>query len=536
VYASAAGYIAHIGIRPESFGRYIIINHPNGYSTLYAHLNDFFPALENYVTDQQYKKESWTIELNFDKNQFPVTKGEFIAYSGTTGGSQGPHLHFEIRTTKTDECINPLFFNLPIKDEVAPDIIRLAVYDRTYSTYDQSPQLFLLKKTDSGYIIPKTPVLKTGLKKISFAVQTTDRVSGSSNPNGIYAASLFLDEQPQVAFSLDSLSYAESVNVNAQVDYKYKVESGLFLQHLSKLPGNDSHVYKKINGDGIIELADTSIHSIAIKIKDAYQNESILNFAIQYSDSLATIERYASSLPLFLPGNANIFEKPGFELYMPEDCLYDSIHVFYSVNNTLPLYALSAAYQVNDASIPLHNNITVRIKPEQKVPDGLNDKIIIQRSSRGRSIRKAQGQKEGWLTAQFDDLGTFQAFIDTIPPAINGIDDGADTLDFSPQKNIIIKPTDNFGAIHYFRAELDSQWIRFTNDKGTYFTYNFDERCPFGVHQLKVSVEDLVGNSTTKTWWFKRYPYTPPPKKKAIRKTKNKKSVSTHEPPVKKKK
>src|SRR5205085_12019371 len=116
VVAAADGYIASIGIRPASFGRFIIINHPNGLSTLYAHLNDFYPELEQYVTDRQYKEETWAIELNFTKEQFPVTKGQFIAFSGNTGGSQGPHLHFEIFNTFSDERLNPLLFGLPIGD------------------------------------------------------------------------------------------------------------------------------------------------------------------------------------------------------------------------------------------------------------------------------------------------------------------------------------------------------------------------------------------------------------------------------------
>ena len=108
VYAAAAGYIAGIRIEPFGFGRSIFINHPNGLTTVYAHLNDFFPALEQYVTNQQYQRESWALELEFSPKQFPVAKGTFIAFSGNTGGSQGPHLHFEIRQNGT--LVNPLSY------------------------------------------------------------------------------------------------------------------------------------------------------------------------------------------------------------------------------------------------------------------------------------------------------------------------------------------------------------------------------------------------------------------------------------------
>ena len=541
VYAAADGYIASIGIRPQSFGRFIIINHPNGLSTLYAHLNDFYPELEEYVTAQQYKQESWAIELDFAKNQFPVYKSRLIAYSGNTGGSQGPHLHFEIFDTKTTKRFNPLLFGFPLADNVPPTLVKLAMYDRSRSVYEQTPTFFYLKNTDSGYIIPKLPVLKTGLSKVSFAIQAYDRLSGSNNPNGIYSAKLFVDDEPQVSFVLDSIDYDETVYMNAHIDYKYRENGGSFLQHLSQLPGDRGSVYRQLHGDGVISLTDTNIHQVSIDIKDANTNTSQINFAIQYSDSLASLLPERLPAQHFGPNEVNELKKPDFEIYLSESCLYDSIQPFYFQTNPTLVNAVSALHQLSDASYPLHDDITVRIKSNKVIPEEWKDKLLIQRSSHGSNIKKAVLNGE-WLEAKFGDLGTFRAFVDVTAPQINDPDSywggKGDTINLSAASRILFTPTDNFG-VRQFRAELDSQWVRFTNDKSRNWIYQFDERCPYGVHELKVTVEDIVGNTTIKTWWFRRYPYTPPPPKKKVLKknsSKKKKTVATKKPAAKKKK
>lgn len=520
VYASAGGYISRIRIEKFGFGRSIVITHPNGLYTLYAHLNDFFPALEDYVEAEQYRQQTWAIELELPKGKFPVTKGQFIAFSGTTGGSQGPHVHYEIRSTETDECLNPLFFGLPLTDNVRPSIVKLAMYDRTHGIYQQATQFFPVKYTPQGYILPKDPVIITDAKKLSFGIQAFDRISGSNNQDGIYAARLFVDEKPIIHFSLDSISYSETGYMNAHIDYSYKFNGGPFVQHLSKLPGDRSGVYHEVAGDGTIYLDDTARHEIRIEVEDTYGHSSVLNFALRHSGR-ETSESFSSS-QLFLPNYVNVIEREGFEMYLPEGALYDTVRSFYVRSTNMEQDAITLAHQVNNPSIPVHGELKIRLLPGKPIAAEWRDRILLRRSYRNsENVRKARWEGE-WLSASFGDFGTYDAVVDLEPPTINNPAGTmlGDTIDVSRYSSISFRPTDNYDVIAAFRAELNGEWLRFTNDKGRVHIYKFDKRLPYGIHTLRVTVEDLAGNVTTKTWFIKRGHYTPPKKKPVKRKTK----------------
>lgn len=502
VLAAADGYIARIKIEPWGFGRSIYINHPNGLSTLYAHLNDFYPELETYVKQQQYALKSWAVDLDIPANKFPVTKQMFIAYSGNTGGSQGPHLHFEIRDTRTDKCINPLLFNFPISDNVAPDVYRLALYDRTISTYEQSPKIYTLKKKNGVYVTSPALIM-TNTHKVSFGITSFDRFDGSGNRNGIYETILYDNENAVVGFQMDQVSYDETRYLNAHIDYSSRARGKGFIQHVSRLPGYNNSVYKTFSGDGSIDISDDSAHNIKMEVKDAHGNTSTVEFAIQRS---AGAPRKTGDLSMFKdplmfhPGYVNVFENSNILFYLPEVAMFDSVNFKF---REIPAAGGFNIFELQNTTVPFFGYFPISMRASSAWPG----KMVMHRFAGGKhdyakAVPVTMDKETGWYRASFREFGSFQLMIDTIPPVITpiGFRNG---MNSSKQSRIVFSVKDNTEELK-FTATLDGNWLRFTNDKASRFIYNFDEMCPPGEHELKIVVEDQVGNVAERVYRFTR--------------------------------
>jgi hypothetical protein len=498
--AAADGYIAKIKVEPWGFGRAIYVNHPNGYTTLYAHCNDFYPELEKWVKQEQYKRKSWKVFLDsIPANLFPVKKGQFIAKSGNTGGSLGPHLHFEIRDTKSDKVLNPLLFGFNIADNVKPVVTKVVVYDRCQSVFEQTPKII---NVSSGAVTPIN--IKT--EQVSFAIAANDAVSGNPNPNGIYQATVYDNGVALCGFQMDSISYDETRFLNAHIDYKMKANGGSYVQHISALPGNKNGVYKEFKNDGIVNLMDGKPHLIKIEVKDAAGNVTVLQFNIinksiantRCNDSIA-----ANAMHHFLPRTINYFEKPFFKFKLDSIALYDSIVFKYAAMPTKDANAYSDLHIAHTASVPVHSYSEVWIKANKNTATVAN-RLIIKQYLQGAKFEVFKPQMQGeWFTAKTRNFGKFLLLHDSKPPVItpSGISNGAN---LSKAKGFSFTIIDEHEELKNFKATIDGEWVLFSNDKGKVFKHIFDEKTAPGSHSLVVYVEDIAGNSTTQTYNFTR--------------------------------
>ncbi len=498
VYAAAEGYISKIKIEKGGFGRAIYITHPNGYTTLYAHLNAFYPQLNDYVISKQYKDEKWEQEFTLSPNQFPVSKGQFIANSGNTGGSAGPHLHFEIRNTKTGNNLNPWLFDFGLPDNIPPSLYRLYYFDRRHSTYEISPQPIAIKGAGGKYSAV-SKVVSLASSYISFGITAEDKTTGVSSNFGIFEASMTIDDTLRSLFRLNDLSYDETRYLNASIDYKTRLSDGPYIQHMSRLPGNKCSIFSP-SGNGTFIIKDTAVHSAKIEVKDAAGNVSVLQFSFRYNGAAQKAIKPEPNAVVFPPNVENVFAAEDIVAAFSSRAFYDTVYLSHKSEPAATPNAVSAVHYLSDYKIPVHDSFSVRIKLTSAIPQQLQNRVVMKMISHKKTDVVKGIWKNNWMEARFKTFGNFTLLLDTIPPQIS-LSGWVNGSNIANRKGFAIAARDNLGDVKNATGYVDGKWILFSK-KDDFFTHTFDGRINPGKHELKVTAEDEAGNVTVKLYSF----------------------------------
>jgi len=492
VVAAADGYVSRIKVERYGFGNAVYITHPNGYTTVYAHLNKYFDKLDEFVKERQYKEEKWEEDITFSPGQFPVVKGQLIALSGNTGGSAGPHLHFEIRDTKTEECLNPLLFGFNIPDSVSPTISGLYWYDRRFSTYEPGANGITFKKGGNTYM---ANVVQVNSPSVSFAIKAVDKANQGFSL-GIYNAELFMDDQLIYSFKIDKVSYDDTRYLNGCIDYAKFIRDKMSIQHLSVLPGMKLKNYSS-GSDGIINFQDDKIHNIEIILKDVNGNTSRLTTKVQF---IQNSEKVSSNGKTVVPSNGKTIKTENAEINLSKNAVYDAVN--FNMYEKTDGEAVSSAIILNSSYIPVHDDYVLKIRPNRKLTNEEKNKVVMELNY-GSDKNTVKGKWiTDWMEGSFNRLGTARLLLDnSLPSVSSNWKDGA----VITSSVLRLKGTTKIGDIESFRAELDGNWLRFARVKDD-FVYVFDEKCPkgSGLHTLKITTVNTAGNNNTQTFTFQR--------------------------------
>ena len=496
VFAVGDGYISRIRVSPYGYGKAIYITHPNGYTSVYGHLSAFYASIEQYIHEHHYKTKQSELDLSLDTSVFPVKQNDTVAYSGNTGGSTAPHLHFEIRDSKTEHALNPLDFYPKefYADTIPPQLNKIKIYQFNDNFYDAYTQVLELKKVDS-YLTTENPITILDFSSFCFSLEGFDKQDTSENKNGIYKIEVLQGNDTIFKYTMNEIDFDKTRMCNAFVDYNEMMNDSGYFYNCFQLKNNTLSIYLSTN-DGYFKFKNNDTIDLDVFCYDYRNNKTRIRLSfIKFVEDIDTaIIRVKSNDSKYISSNlSDSISNNNFKIIFSNYTFYEDIVLRYSLSDKSK--GISENYLVFNANIiPLQK--PAKIQFSSFIKKKRNKIVIVRQNNKGEETAlKTTFDNKKFYTSTYE-LGTFYLKYDTFKPIIERID--------IKDNKIQAKITDELSGIQSYNGYIDGQWVNFYYDaKNDLITYRFDEYCQPGEHNLKIVVTDAKGNMNTLTQHFK---------------------------------
>ena len=494
------GYVSRISVSPGGYGLALYVTHPStGHTSVYAHLNSFSKAIADWVKEKQYEQKSFNVNLYPGEGTLPVKRGEQIALSGNTGSSGGPHLHFEIRDTRSEHPLDALEYLSPISDTQKPDLRGIAFYPTSGKGVingSNNPTRLNISKDSNGNPLGLGRTINAW-GRIGVGVKAYDRMNGQNNIYGVKYIRLYLDEMQVFSSTINRFSFDKTRMLNSFIDFQdWKNRRSFYMKSFIE-PGNTLPFYNSLN-NGYIDINEEREYNLRYELEDHYGNKLTYNFKVNGVKQSILSQPECDN---FMTWNLNnSFIDMGFTLSIPSGNLYSNICFNYNKSHNTKYF--SDIHQINNDPTPLHNRAEVWIKLNTDTLQNRKNYGIVRINNNGSESWVGGEYKQGGISLTIRELGDkYAVSADKVAPTITPLT----PENWVSQRRIRIRLTDNLSGISSFKGEINGEFVLFTHDsKSTIYTYNFDDnRLTKGEKQIFIfTVTDGAGNTNSYSYTF----------------------------------
>ena len=483
IFSIEDGYISRIEVSPSGYGKVVYITHPNGYSSVYAHLSRFSPDIEKYIKSEQYRSQSYTVKKFPKKDQIQVKRGELLGYSGNTGRSFGAHLHFEIRDTNSQDALNPLMFNYTYEDLERPIIRGLFTINENNTLIRDLPKRIRISKTnDSTYVADN--IIFNG--DIGFGIDIYDiQYKNLFNRNGVYKVELLIDSIQKFSYSMDRIKFSENHYKKLMYDYLSLVKNNRRVLKVYIPPRSNLSFLKTNNFNGIIKSNQISDSKVNIKVTDWNNNSSYLEFKIISADTLK------SNKPL---NGIEILTNQKYVINKGESVVEINKNTFYE-DVLLNITSKDDTIDLGDEITPFRSSIKLKIPIDENI-----DSLSLSQTFIGKIVNNkinyiSSKINDSYITANTSSLGRYIISRDSILPEIRPIN-FKNKSNVKSNKTLRLRIKDDKSGIKNYKAYINGKWALFEYEPKQNLIFHdlSDSVIEDGENDLLIELEDGVGN------------------------------------------